>query len=197
MILGHPFLAAFWQVPFPSDVPASQRRALDFSAGRRCAALCLESVGFSKDQALHRSVTTIDHQPHWPDGYHGSITHTVSGAAARLLATAHSSSVGRARELYLSRDPAHALKSRVMSEKESILLQDWNDGVVLAFSAKESLYKAAYPVWKKKFYFSDAEIQSLGPGQMNLKVRFEPSLNFSVFYERLDWGVQTLCFFPS
>ncbi|MEA3250855.1 MAG: 4'-phosphopantetheinyl transferase superfamily protein [Pseudomonadota bacterium] len=146
------------------DVPAPIRRAApkrqaEFLAGRFCAR-----------EALHR-LTGFDHVPAvaeskaplWPEGLVGSITHS-GDLAAVLVAPAHLyRGIGLDAETLIDTARAERLAGQILTPAE----RDWlatlpaerrGRFVTLAFSLKESLFKALFPLVGVRFYFQDAEL---------------------------------------
>ncbi|MEA2352703.1 MAG: hypothetical protein QOJ14_1117 [Thermoleophilaceae bacterium] len=134
----------------------SRRRA--FATARACARRALGALGLAP-VAIPRSEGRA---PLWPDGVVGSITHCDGYRAA---------AVARAREvtaLGIDAEPNAPLRDGVLrlvaSAEERARLADlaaadpaiaWDR---LLFSAKESTYKAWFPLARRRLGFEDAEL---------------------------------------
>ena len=145
---------------------AVAKRQAEYLAGRLCAREALRQLSGIPAVPGHRSE---DRGPAWPGGWVGAITHSHGWAAAV---------VGRARDyLGLGLDvenllePAKALRlaEQILTpaERESVQALDEAQqafAITLAFSAKESLFKALHPQVGRMFFFQDAEILGTDPG---------------------------------
>lgn len=114
-----------------------KKRQTEHLAGRIAAVHALRAFG-------EKSVPGIgkNRQPIWPDGLYGSISHCGSTAIAIVARTP----VGIDIEAVFSPQLADELASDIASEEELAVLRASELGfplaLTLAFSAKESLYKA-------------------------------------------------------
>lgn len=138
---------------------AVERRRREFTTGRACArrALCL--LGAPVGPLLHGQRGA----PMWPTGVVGSITHCDGYRAA---------AVGRERDVLtigVDAEPNAALPPRVLGmiahADERAWIEDCSarDPTVcwdrLLFSAKESVYKAWFPVTHRWLDFSEATVE--------------------------------------
>jgi enterobactin synthetase component D len=155
--------------PWPQDgivVPpdlagAVPRRRAEYLAGRRCAREALrlltgrpETPGRGGDRA-----------PLWPKGVVGSITHCGTLAVA-LAGPAHRYlGLGVDLEAVFEAEDAAKLAPLIMTEGERRRWGAIPDPVVatLTFCTKESLFKALYPVIRRRFYFDAAELLDWDP----------------------------------
>ncbi|MGA9703968.1 4'-phosphopantetheinyl transferase family protein, partial [Pseudomonas sp.] len=104
-----------------------------------------------------------DRAPVWPAHISGSITHSTGRAAAIVGHKAQWRGLGMDLENLLSLERAERLAGEILTAdelqrmvalpREHIALL-----VTLTFSAKESLFKALYPIVQKRFYFEHAEV---------------------------------------
>lgn len=125
-----------------------------------------------------------DRAPCWPTGTVGSITHSHSWAAAIVASSQHFLSLGLDAETMLSDSRATKLAQKILTLPErdrfrSELAQQPGELITLAFSVKESLFKALYPLTKKRFYFEDAELlEWTGAGQAKVRLLTDLSENW-------------------
>lgn len=164
--------------PFPVKAASMTRRA-EYLAGRHCAAGAL-----LRADASHVQVGTgFAREPRWPQGMVGSITHTRDYALAVVAPE------GKVRWLGVDAEDIAASVDRqtvamVARDSEYRLLRDAFDDEALAFSVafslKESFYKAAYRSVRRYFDFLDAEVVAADPrsGELELRVRVSLSADF-------------------
>jgi 4'-phosphopantetheinyl transferase EntD len=130
--------------------PMAQVRQFGFSSGRHAAHLAQSALGLDP-AAIGRQQRV----PIWPNTCIGSITHTdrFAGAAASTELTAlglDMEEAGRVDE---------KLHRMLFTEKEAKMLNALPQGApTVAFSAKESGYKAIYPIGQQFIGFKEAEI---------------------------------------
>ena len=97
-------------------------------------------------------------EPLWPAGFSGSISHCLTGDKQALIAVALCQSshlVGIDIEALNRLDQMSRVKGLVFnSEEENLLVGVGQYGLLVGFSAKETLYKALYPIVKKPVWFS-------------------------------------------
>jgi enterobactin synthetase component D len=141
--------------------PAAFKRQAEYLAGRLCARTALESLGAARTELAANS----ENVPQWPAGYCGSITHSKGRAAAICASDAAWRSLGLDLELMLLPSRASRLQSEILTPSEAARFSNHDTAalVTTVFSLKESLFKALYPLTRKRFYFQDAEILALHP----------------------------------
>jgi enterobactin synthetase component D len=103
-----------------------------------------------------------DRAPQWPAGSLGSITHSQGIAEVMVADARHWLTVGLDTEQWLSAERAARLCRELLTHEEREQLEGLSpiqraNRITLIFSAKESLFKALYPITGKRFYFHDAE----------------------------------------
>lgn len=153
----------------PPDVPAhpaeelllasaTARRRAEFTAARACGRNALAQLGFPAQPILRDSGGA----PRWPAGVHGSITHCARYRAAAAGLAAVVRSVGIDAEPHLPLRPG--LLEMISTPRERTLLHEsararpevhWDR---LLFSAKESVYKAWFPLTGRWLDFDEAEL---------------------------------------
>ncbi|WP_026077779.1 4'-phosphopantetheinyl transferase [Pseudomonas sp. PAMC 26793] len=147
-------------VPPPASIQRSvAKRQAEFLAGRLCARAALQQLdGLDCVPAIGE-----DRAPIWPAHISGSITHSTGHAAAIVAHKAQWRGLGMDLENLLTLERAERLAGEILTPDE---LQRMAAGpreqvaqlVTLTFSAKESLFKALYPIVQKRFYFEHAEL---------------------------------------
>jgi 4'-phosphopantetheinyl transferase EntD len=137
---------------------AVEKRRREFTTARACARRALARLGLPV-----QSIPTGKHgAPRWPEGVVGSITHCRGYCACALAREIDVIAIG------IDAEPDDALPSGVLGEivcaeeRESLVEQmraapaiNWDR---LLFSAKESVYKAWYPLTGRRLGFEDAVV---------------------------------------
>ena len=141
-------------------------RRREFALGRACARRALASLG------VHGPLLRgPDRAPQWPAGVIGSLTHTDGFCAAAVARRGELLALG----LDAESSPLSARAARrVLDEAERAQLERLASPpaqgfATLAFSAKESLYKALFPLCGRKLVFGDAAIE-IDPGALAFRV---------------------------
>ncbi|MFF8731408.1 4'-phosphopantetheinyl transferase [Streptomyces sp. NPDC015171] len=152
-----------WETPlYPAEealvARAVAKRRREFAAVRGCARRAMEKLGVPP-QAV---VSGERGAPRWPDGIVGSMTHCDGYCAAALVRAADLVSLGIDAEphgplpegvgpsVFL---PAESVRLARMAARRPEV--HWDR---LLFSAKESVYKAWFPLTRKWLDFSEADI---------------------------------------
>ena len=139
---------------------AATRRA-DFLMGRLAAVEALRRLG--AEGSVGRSP---EGAPVWPEGIAGSLTHH-SGVAAAVVGRGADGQgyAGLGIDICprLEGDRLRAVVRQCLTEAER---EAWTseEAATLAFAAKESIYKAAYPRAQRFIGFDEAEIVDMGDG---------------------------------
>ncbi|HHS9880180.1 4'-phosphopantetheinyl transferase family protein [Klebsiella aerogenes] len=165
-----------YAVPLPSSLAgAVVKRKAEYLAGRICAHYLLRQAG-----CLEPVLSAADRAPVWPAGWRGSVSHSEDIAIAVVAAEADG--------LYPGVDIEH-LQPGVMLESadmfvsrtEQTLLSccglDMEWALLLAFSAKESLFKALYPRVQQMFDFDAAAVVALDPVNQRFTLRLNKTLS--------------------
>jgi enterobactin synthetase component D len=147
-------------VPPPASIQRSvAKRQAEFLAGRLCARSALQQLeGLDFIPAIGE-----DRAPVWPSHISGSITHSTGHDAAIVGHKSQWRGLGMDLENLLPLERAERLAGEILTPDE---MQRMATGpreqvaqlVTLTFSAKESLFKALYPIVQKRFYFEHAEV---------------------------------------
>jgi len=156
-VMGDP---AAWSDAFdwPTELTdAAATRRSDFLMGRLAAVEALRRLGV--DASVGRS---SDGAPAWPEGVAGSLTHH-SGVAAAVVGRGMAG-LGIDICPRLDGDRLRAVVRQCLAETER---ERWASAeeATLAFAAKESIYKAAYPRAQRFIGFAEAEIMTIDAGR--------------------------------
>ncbi|MBB5359997.1 enterobactin synthetase component D [Rhodanobacter sp. ANJX3] len=180
------------------------KRQAEYLAGRRAAIAALREQGSS---ALDLPIGPR-RAPAWPLGYTGSISHTSSIAVAVAMRTCRVQGVGIDIEHIVTPAALEALLATAIDATELAPLTTiarrlgWAFALTLAFSAKESFYKATAATVGRFFDFSAVRIVDCGIGGSELKVEVTQPLaenipsgmKFAVGYVQMDqYTILTSC----
>jgi 4'-phosphopantetheinyl transferase EntD len=133
---------------------AVEKRRREFAAGRSCARRALAQLGWTSFPL----VAGPRREPLWPPGIVGAITHCRGYCAAAVARAADVRGVGIDAEV---RAPLpDGVPGMVCTEEElrrtaALPGDHWG---TLVFSAKESVYKAWYPLAQRYLDYRDAEL---------------------------------------
>ena len=137
---------------------AVDKRRREFTTGRSCARTALAALGVPPAPILRGDRGA----PRWPSGYAGSITHCAGYRAAAVASTREMLTIG------LDAEPDEILPDGVLAHVslpgERARLRDLAAGAPgtcwdrLLFSAKDSVYKAWFPLTGQWLGFEDADI---------------------------------------
>lgn len=134
---------------------AVENRVREFATARMCARRALERLGVPPTAIMrgpHR-------EPIWPSGIVGSITHCSGYRAAAVAAKSRVLTVGIDAEIH--QELPTGVLAEVTSASERCRLAEHPGGIHwdrLLFSAKESVYKAWFPVTGVWLDFEDVEV---------------------------------------
>ncbi|SDK17435.1 4'-phosphopantetheinyl transferase EntD (siderophore biosynthesis) [Actinopolyspora mzabensis] len=151
---------------------AVERRRREFTLARSCARRALGELGHP-DFAVHSGEWR---EPKWPHGVVGSITHCRGYCAAAVAPTSVVCSLGIDAEI----DDAlpEGVLRQVTVERERDLLAGLPAGANwdrLLFSAKESVYKAWFPLTGRWLGFEDAFVRIDPPGEFHAELVEAPA----------------------
>ncbi|WP_314154230.1 4'-phosphopantetheinyl transferase superfamily protein [Rouxiella badensis] len=158
---------------------AVPKRKAEYLAGRYCCAALLRGFSVSSEVTTHQ-----DRSPCWPQGMRGTISHgTVSDGYSQAMAIVTSCPqlcLGADIEV-LNREVLREICETFTQPAEREYLQtlaiDLDFSLLLAFSAKESLFKALYPQVKTFFGFEYASVDSINTLNKTFVLRFNRDLN--------------------
>jgi 4'-phosphopantetheinyl transferase EntD len=190
-------------VKFPESLRNSvNKRQAEFLAGRFSAKHALEGIGIT-----HFDIEIgCNRQPLWPAGIVGSITHTHDTVLCIVARKTDYSSLGIDTEHILNEKTAREISKNILTQREVNVLtahcQNFNKICTLAFSAKESLFKAIYCRVNEYFDFLDVEIVQSSNSQnhlcfkiiKDLSQEIKAGMNFNCYYYLCNDTVHTLTF---
>jgi 4'-phosphopantetheinyl transferase EntD len=140
----------------PVVARAVERRRRAFTTARHCARLALRRLGLPPAAILPGELGA----PVWPAGVTGSITHCAGYRAAALSLDALAIGIDAEPHLPLPDGVLNAITAR--PEAEALRRLDvslpgvhWDR---LLFSAKESVYKAWFPLTRRRLGFRDVDV---------------------------------------
>lgn len=142
----------------------SPRRRAEFRAGRRCAS---EAMRLVTGRRLFPRRTTTERAPIWPEGVIGAISHCDGYAVAVAAHCDRQACLGIDIERLLDTEEAGLIAPQVLTEDEWQAFGRSADAAFLtslAFSGKESLFKALYPTVREFRDFHAAELVLQGNG---------------------------------
>lgn len=152
----------YFQVPFPREIQrAVKKRQAEFLAGRYLAHKAVKKLGVDVSEIT----TDIYRAPRWPENVIGTISHTHSVAICAASLKKNNIFLGIDIEEYITIGTAKTIKSQVLDEFETKLISSidmkFEHAVTLCFSAKESLFKAFYPLVNEYFGFEVVKVYSI------------------------------------
>ncbi|MFC5216342.1 4'-phosphopantetheinyl transferase family protein [Streptomyces coerulescens] len=133
---------------------AGPKRRAEFTAARVCARRALARLGVPAAPIL----TGDRREPLWPEGVVGSLTHCAGFRAAAIGRTARFASIG------IDAEPDEPLPEGVLEhislprERAQLAGGEGPNRDRLLFSAKESVYKAWFPLARRRLGFHEAAI---------------------------------------
>jgi 4'-phosphopantetheinyl transferase EntD len=151
---------------------AVEQRRAEFATARHCARRALRQLGVAEAAILRGP----KREPLWPAGFVGSITHCTGYRAAAVARSADLLTIG------IDAEPHDAIPAevamRVLRAQERAWIADAPSGVHwgrVIFSAKESVYKAWFPLAQRWLGFEDA-IVDIDPrgGKFRARLLMEP-----------------------
>jgi 4'-phosphopantetheinyl transferase EntD len=152
---------------------AVEKRHNEFAAGRNCARRALERLGWRDFPVL----SGRSREPLWPPGVVGSITHCrdyCAAVAAPVEKLEGIQGLGIDAELNTQLPPGVVDLVSRPSELRALDRLPGVSAAALLFSAKESVYKAWFPVAGRWLGYQDAEI-AFDPPTSRFAVRLLPS----------------------
>ncbi|WP_420592089.1 4'-phosphopantetheinyl transferase family protein [Bacterioplanoides sp.] len=146
-------------IPFPTALTnAVEKRQAEFLAGRYAARKALSAMRIAADEVP----TGTNRAPVWPEGVVASITHTNTAAVCAVALSKNLLYLGIDLENVLTAAVANKLKANIVDTQEASLLKtlpiSFEHALTLAFSAKESLFKALHPSVGYYFDFDTAKL---------------------------------------
>lgn len=152
---------------------AAPIRRSEFIAGRYCA----YRAGIALGAEIMDLPASKERAPIWPRGILGSISHSRSMAIACVGRERELRSVGIDTEELVSAETMESIKGTISNPGEALVLEKGGVsgpiGLTILFSAKESLFKALWPLYQTFFDFKEAGLTSLSleGGTFSFKVK--------------------------
>lgn len=147
-------------IPFPEFLDkAPVKRRAEYLAARYAAKLLLEDEGCDGDVGC-----SLSRAPIWPAGFCGSISHTNNFAIASIVPCHAALILGIDIEILDSKSIVKAAEIFTTPTEQALLASCnivYETALLIAFSAKESLFKALYPEVKHSFGFKTSRICQL------------------------------------
>lgn len=162
----------------------SRRRA--YVAGRLCAARALSLAG-SIDLEVGR---TRAGTPIWPTGFRGSITHTSAMAYAVASGAEPSARIGIDSEPLLSKRALTDVLLACCTPEEVFYLSSQPDprlATTIAFSIKESFYKATSEIIERELCFRDIIVRSIDLSHQSIELHSTEHARFSRCFSRFTY----------
>ncbi len=192
-------LFSAYNIALPTSLSAAvDKRKSEYLAGR-----ALVAGGFTRLNIPPQTVLSGEKRnPIWPAGVQGSITHSREYCAC-ILTTAPNRYVGIDVEWLLGDNALRSVRHVAMSEhdiavftSQSALTEQYF--ATLLFSAKETLYKALFPIVKSFFGFDAATIHA-HPTEDQVQLRLTQTLHptlkegevFNLQYQNLGGKILT------
>jgi 4'-phosphopantetheinyl transferase EntD len=171
----------FPDIPIPPHVAAAvPKRRLHYAAGRHCARVALERLGFTQEIDLPADAHNV---LRWPDGIVGSISHTDDVACAAVASTTGSCGLGIDVEAIIPRERALRLLNAVCRPDElDRALEcglEHHELLTIAFSFKESIFKCVFPFVRRYFGYHDAALTAVDPRRGALEATLTIDLGHS------------------
>ncbi|MBD2839203.1 4'-phosphopantetheinyl transferase superfamily protein [Pseudomonas sp. JM0905a] len=173
----------------PANIQRSvAKRQAEFLAGRLCARSALLALtGRADVPALGE-----DRAPVWPAGISGSISHSHGLATALVASNTQWRGLGLDLEERMSAERALRLAKEILTPAElqrldGLTPEQKAERITLAFSIKESLFKALYPLVRKRFYFHDAEMLDCDGARARLRLLIDLSGEWKAGSELDGW----------
>ncbi len=168
----HQFLSTDFQRCSIEPVAGVAKRQAEYLAGRLCAREALRRLtGLARVPA-----SGTDRAPQWPAGVSGAITHGSGWAGAVVGHASQWRGLGLDVEKLIPAARAERLAAEILTPAELFRLEGLPPAqraqrISLTFSAKESLFKALYPLVLRHFYFQDAELLEVdSSGQLHMRL---------------------------
>lgn len=133
---------------------APERRRREFAAGRSCARRALARLGHY-DAAVF---TGPEREPVFPPGVVGAITHTGRFGAVAVAPAARIAALGIDAERDRPFEPTAVAMVCTEAERRALPSGGAGSWPAVAFSAKESLFKAWFPLAGRRIGFHDAVV---------------------------------------
>jgi enterobactin synthetase component D len=155
--------------PFKLKNTFSHERKAEFIAGRYCAVKILNSIGIIKKDIFSNE----DGTPNWPTDILGSITHAKNYVSVSISNNPNLLGLGRDSEFIFSKTLKKEVGSTIVQNGEMDYSKGFSEEefITFVYSAKESLFKALYPLTKTFFDFDEVEMNGLDEKYFKIKLK--------------------------
>jgi 4'-phosphopantetheinyl transferase EntD len=175
--LSH-FLKAGIDIP-PTISRSTVKRQAEYFHGRLAARNALARFGHEQAQIG----IGASREPVWPEGILGSITHNVQYAAAAVAERSTCTGIGIDVETVITPTTLPTLLNTVVSSGEYDFLVNLNSQLPLeflltvAFSAKESFFKASFPTVGRYFGFDAVRLKTFDTDRQEVELYVQEHLS--------------------
>ena len=165
------------RIRYPSSLRNSvAKRESEYLAGRFVAMFALRKLGVVVDDIMIGK----NRAPIWPDAVVGSITHTGHTALCAVGLKKSNRYLGIDLEDWINSEMLAEVSSQLINQKEQLFLKNSNinyqKALTLVFSAKESLFKALYPLVGDYFDFDAVEIFDISMESCDFEMKIVKNL---------------------
>lgn len=175
------------EIPFQLNIgipdsiaKSSLKRRSSYLAGRFVADIALRNMGIENFPILSGS----SREPIWPAHICGSLSHSDKNAVCALHHARMNGGVGIDIEKIIPEETAEQIWSVIINGKEKEMLENiptsFSFLLTIVFSAKESLFKALYPIVKVFFGFEEANIIDCNIKDQSFTLELTSSLSCNV-----------------
>jgi len=176
--LYHDNLFTAYNIRLPSSLAkASEKRKVEYFAGRYCAQQVLTHYYDEDNYTLHSGQ---NRNPIWPRGLVGSISHSHGVACCTIQKDQNVIGIGIDIEREINKDIIQDINKLVVSSEElnsfNSLSISTEKAFTLAFSAKESFFKAAFPVVNSYFDFDVISVSNIDTKMKTIDLILNKSL---------------------
>ncbi|WP_051690970.1 4'-phosphopantetheinyl transferase family protein [Photorhabdus australis] len=164
-------------LPFPAQLnKAVNKRRAEYLAARYCARQLLAQLG----QPAFNLISGTDRAPIWPQGICGSVSHSSHRTIVLAAPQTNNRLIGVDIETIVSHQNMNEMIKMVLNNREISCLNNYHlppeHMFTLAFSVKESLFKALYPHVKRFFGFEVAEVIALSLEDNEITLQLQETL---------------------
>lgn len=162
---------AHWLPAGMKDVATVRQQ--EFIAGRFCAVQAAKQIGHE----LSKLPVASTREPVWPDGLKGSITHSKQLAIGCVSLSENLESIGIDAEEMIKPGLRKDIEKTIANDVELFLLEKTlpEMGLTILFSAKESLYKALFPLVRTFIDFKEVVLTELDSEKMTFVLELKTS----------------------
>ncbi len=161
----------------PKLQSAVNKRRAEYLAARYCTQQVLDHLGYPGFQVANAQ----DRSPIWPENICGAISHTTNCAIVFAASCDKYRIIGADIEQEIKSDTIENVSHSIINNNEVALLTkcplSFEQAFTLAFSIKESLFKALYPHVKCFFDFHAAEITSVDCSDHSVNIKLLQTLS--------------------